>query len=154
MIARGWANPGRDTESWPTPAEILLRMGQALQDFLFIFNFYDEPYWKAITACYRGGFFGSTYTPVVAMAGQNYPGYEGALSPSPIQPAFQSSTSGCPFEVGLVGLAPTKTRMVVGAPRSYLTPRASTLARRDITETPTPGRRIVIIACASVCLLI
>jgi hypothetical protein len=36
--------------------------------------------------------------------------------------------SGCPFKVGPVGLAPTQTHMVVGAPRSYLTPRASTLA--------------------------
>jgi hypothetical protein len=37
--------------------------------------------------------------------------------------------SGCPFEVGRVGLALTKTHMVVGAPRSYLATRASTLAK-------------------------
>jgi hypothetical protein len=46
----------------------------------------------------------------------------------PILPALKSLTSGCPFEVGPVGLAPTETHMVMGAPRSYLTPSASTLA--------------------------
>jgi hypothetical protein len=50
----------------------------------------------------------------------NYPGSEGALSFSPVPPALKSSTSGCPFELGPVGLAPTKIHMVVGAPRSYL----------------------------------
>jgi hypothetical protein len=49
-------------------------------------------------------------------------------APPPILPAFKSSTSGCPFEVGPVGLAHTKTHMVLGAPRSYLTSRALTLA--------------------------
>jgi hypothetical protein len=43
-------------------------------------------------------------------------------------PALKFSTSGCQFEVGPVGLAPTETHMVVGAPRSYHTLRASTLA--------------------------
>jgi hypothetical protein len=43
-------------------------------------------------------------------------------------PALKSSTSACPFDVGPVGLATTKTYKVVSAPRSYLTPRASTLA--------------------------
>jgi hypothetical protein len=69
---------------------------------------------------------GSTCTPVVAVAGQN-PASEGALSSSPVLPALKSSKSGCLFEVGL---APTETHMVVDAPRSYLTPRPSSLADR------------------------
>jgi hypothetical protein len=55
-----------------------------------------------------------------------HPGSEGALRFSPVLPALKSSMSGCPFKVGPVGLAPTLTHMVVGAPRSYHTPRALT----------------------------
>jgi hypothetical protein len=43
-------------------------------------------------------------------------------------PYYRLSNPRRPFEVGPVGLAPTETHMVVGAPRSYLTPRALTLA--------------------------
>jgi hypothetical protein len=57
----------------------------------------------------------------------NHPDSEGALSLPPVQPALISSMSGCPFKVGPVGFAPTKIHMVVGAPRSYLTSRTSTL---------------------------
>jgi hypothetical protein len=53
-----------------------------------------------------------------------YPGSEGALSCA----GFEILDARFPFEVGLVGLASTKIHLVVGAPRSYLTPRASTLA--------------------------
>jgi hypothetical protein len=61
--------------------------------------------------------------------------------PPVLRVALKSSTSGCPFEVGPVGLAPTKIHMVVGDPRSYLTTRASTLAlksERSRVWTPTP----------------
>jgi hypothetical protein len=73
----------------------------------------------------------SKCTTIVAVAGQNISRtggvfrFGGALSSSSILPAPISWTSGCPFEVGL---ALIKSHMVVGAPRSYLNPRASTLA--------------------------
>jgi hypothetical protein len=54
--------------------------------------FYDEPCWKSTTASYQRDPFSSTCTPVVAVAGQNYPDSEGALSSPPIQPALKTST--------------------------------------------------------------
>jgi hypothetical protein len=67
----------------------------------------------------RGDYLGSTCGPL-AVASQKLPRFWGCSEPSPILPALKSSTFGCPFEVGPVGLAATKTHMVVGAPRSYL----------------------------------
>jgi hypothetical protein len=69
-----------------------------------------------------GILLGSTCTTSVAVAGQNCNLHsEGALSSAPILPALQSSTPGCPFEVGPEGLALTNAHIVVGAPRSYPT---------------------------------
>jgi hypothetical protein len=61
----------------------------------------------------------------IAAAGQNIPRFWGAQSSSPILPASRFSTTGCPFEVGPFRFAP-RQHMVVGAPGSYVTPRAST----------------------------
>jgi hypothetical protein len=63
-----------------------------------------------------GNLCGSTCNTELAVAGQNYPDFEGALSSSPILPALKFLTSSCPFEVGPVELALTKSHMVVGAP--------------------------------------
>jgi hypothetical protein len=60
-------------------------------------------------------------------------------------PALKSSTSGCPFEVGAVGLASTNIHMVVGAPRSYLTPRAATLAISINPPLRSPSKFVVTI---------
>jgi hypothetical protein len=59
---------------------------------------------------------------------------EGELSLSPVLPALKSSMSGCPLKVGALGLARARTHMVVGSPRSYPSPRASTLAREETRE--------------------
>jgi hypothetical protein len=60
--------------------------------FFFVHFLKDEPCCKSITACYQGGLFSSTCTPVVAVAGSNLPRFiEGALSSSPILPAWKSS---------------------------------------------------------------
>jgi hypothetical protein len=86
-----------------------------------------EPCWKSITACYIRGF--SLVPPLLlglAVAGQKYDPSLGSNKLLPV--VSRSSTSGCRFEVEPIGIPPTKTHMVVGAPRSYLTPRASTLA--------------------------
>jgi hypothetical protein len=65
------------------------------------FLVYDEPCWNSIIACYQKGLFLVPRT--LTWQALNYPGSEGALS-------FR-----LPFEVGHVGLSPTKTHMVVGA---------------------------------------
>jgi hypothetical protein len=69
----------------------------------------------------------STCTAGVAVAAQIYTGSQTAPGSTPIHPASKRSSSGCSFVVGPVGLAIINTHMVVGAPRSYLTPRALTL---------------------------
>jgi hypothetical protein len=100
-----------------------------IRPFAVIIFFINEPCWESITACCKRRI---NLVPRVLRRQQwqdkNYPGSKGALSSSSILPALKSSKSGCPFEVGPVGLAPTITHMVVGTPRSYLAPRASTLA--------------------------
>jgi hypothetical protein len=79
------------------------------------------------TACYLG----SPCTSSVAVAGQKISRFWVCTAPPPILPALRSSTSDFLFEVGPVGLAPTETHIVVGAPRSYLTPRTTTLAAQS-----------------------
>jgi hypothetical protein len=91
----------------------------------------DEPCWKSITACYQGGSsWFHVYCQWSSGRPKHYLGAGSALSfPPPLLAASRSSTSGSPFEVGSVGLAPTKTHIIVSAPRSYATLKASTLRR-------------------------
>jgi hypothetical protein len=82
--------------------------------------FLNEPCWNSITAFYRGGsLLGSTCTTSVAVAGQNLPRFWGCTNLFP-------HTAG--FEILDVRLPDRgKPHLVVGAPRSHLTTRASTL---------------------------
>jgi hypothetical protein len=74
---------------------------------------------------------------------QNYPGSE-CTSLVRILPALKYTKSGCQFMVGHAGLALTKSHMVVCSPRSYLTPKTSTLASHHQTTFQSPSNDLAV----------